>query len=593
MSRATWPLAGALFLLSPGCHGGGGGAVEPDTGVADGGPRTSAPVPRREPDAAVEDAAAPEDAEAPSDAGADPSDALFEPGRVLEVRITLSPADWETLRNQRPGADTDRTSCAGPASAEPYTDFRADLDIDGVALPNVAVRKKGGLGSVSSTRPGLRVDVHEYAAEQDLYGLEHLTLNNNHQDPALIRQCLGYGLFRAAGLPAPRCSFAHVVVNGEDLGIYSNVEPIKKEFLRRNFADATGEVYESGGDFAPGQVESFEPKSATVPADCSPLDAVATALAAPDAQLPGALGAVLDLPQFTRYWAMEVITDHWDGYANNQNNFYLYQEPSSGRLSFIPWGLDALFSGRSRTTRPYSVFACGALAWRLYDVDATRGTYLSTVRALLGSVWNAPAILAEIARMEALIAPFVAPSEASAWAEELGKVRSFVSGRAATLLRELDAGEPLWPYPADASCRIRIGSVSASFSTSWNTLDAFDVGSGTITGNVGSVNLASSLVRASAGIGDDGKTVIRLLSPLPDGRYAAVYVVVEDAADLVPGTRTIDLSNLAAVISFYDPATDTATAGELLFPGSVTVDSAGTNPGATVAGSLSADVMEL
>ena len=29
-----------------------------------------------------------------------------------------------------------------------------------------------------------------------------------------------------ARLPAPRCNLAHVVVNGEDLGTHSNVEPI-------------------------------------------------------------------------------------------------------------------------------------------------------------------------------------------------------------------------------------------------------------------------------------------------------------------------------------------------------------------------------
>ena len=42
-------------------------------------------------------------------------------------------------------------------------------------------------------------------------------------------------MFEKAGLPAPRCNFARVSMNGEDLGIYVHVEPVKKAFLRDNF----------------------------------------------------------------------------------------------------------------------------------------------------------------------------------------------------------------------------------------------------------------------------------------------------------------------------------------------------------------------
>jgi hypothetical protein len=38
-----------------------------------------------------------------------------------------------------------------------------------------------------------------------------MTLNNNKQDPSAIHQCLGYAVFADAGVPAPRCNFAHVV----------------------------------------------------------------------------------------------------------------------------------------------------------------------------------------------------------------------------------------------------------------------------------------------------------------------------------------------------------------------------------------------
>lgn len=37
--------------------------------------------------------------------------------------------------------------------------------------------------------------------------------------------------------------------------------------------------------------------------------------------------------------AAEVLVAHWDGYAGNLNNTYLYADPSDGRFRFVPWGV--------------------------------------------------------------------------------------------------------------------------------------------------------------------------------------------------------------------------------------------------------------
>jgi hypothetical protein len=287
-----------------------------------------------------------------------------------------------------------------------------------------------------------------------------------------------------------------------------------------------------------------------------------------------------------------VLTDHWDGYANNQNNSVFYHDPTSDRFHFIPWGIDALFTGRPRTTRPMSVFACGSMPWRLYDVPATQALYLGKLRALLGSVWNEPAILAEIARMQALIEPIADPTGAVGLAAEIQRVRDFVTARRAVLEAELDAGPPVWPYPAGAaSCRINVGSLTATFNTAWDTLDNFAAGTATMAGTVSGVALTSSTGYASSGP-SDGKAAIQLFVLLPDGRYAVVFVI-HDLALLAPGTRPIDLANIAAVMMFYDPVTDTASGGGLMLNGSVTLTSASTVPDAPIVGSLSGDVIEL
>ena len=535
-------------------------------------------------DAAAPDAAAP----------VDPSEVLFPSDRVLEVDITLDASDWAVLREQPETIGMPKATCGHQPTEQAYTYFPGTITIDGVTVENVGVRKKGNLGSLSSGRPGLKIKANEFVRGQRIAGLEKLTLNNNNQDASLISQCLGYGLFAAAGVAASRCSFAHVTVNGEDLGLYSNVESIDEDFLERRFADGTGRLYESGGEFVPGATDGFQPKVDEDDPDCSDLPPVATALQVPDSELRQALDAVVDVDAFIRYWAMEVITDHWDGYANNRNNFFFYHDPSSDQFQFIPWGIDALFTGRARTTRPDSVFACGSMAWRLYAAPETRALYLAELRELLGSVWDEPAILAEIDRMQALIEPIADPTGALGLAGKIQDVRDFVGARRTQLMEELDAGDPVWPFAAgEASCRIDIGALTATFDTSWDTLDDWAAGSGTLDGMVAGVSLTSSNAGSNAGLVDEGRGIIQLFAALDDGRLAVVYVIVQDVANVTPGTMPIDLVNVAAIMTFYDPETDVASGGGLLLGGSLTLTSADAAAGARIVGSLLGDVYEL
>ena len=136
------------------------------------------------------------------------------------------------------------------------------MTIDGVVFPNVGLRKKGFLGSLSTTRPSLKIKLNHTDKDADIEGLTNLTLNNNQQDISLMSQFMGYALFNAAGSPAPRCAYAKVTVNGVNLGVYSHVETVRKSFLRRAFGTDDGTLYEGPYvDFYEGWLGSFEHKT--------------------------------------------------------------------------------------------------------------------------------------------------------------------------------------------------------------------------------------------------------------------------------------------------------------------------------------------
>jgi hypothetical protein len=208
------------------------------------------------------------------DEGEDPSEALFDPDCVLDVRIEMSPVAWKTLRNQtRPLADVVQGDCLDGPPSEVFDWFEAELSVSGRSVTQVAVRKKGFLGSLSEDKPSLKVRLDKYIDGQTFAGLRRLTFNNLNQDPSLVSTCLGYDVMAQAGIPAPRCNFARVQVNGEVLGLYAHVDSIKKAFLPRHFTSDAGNLYEATiSDFREEFRRTWEKKTNRTEDDWSDLD---------------------------------------------------------------------------------------------------------------------------------------------------------------------------------------------------------------------------------------------------------------------------------------------------------------------------------
>lgn len=409
----------------------------------------------------------------------DPSGLLFPDDRVIEVAITLAPTDFEALRHQsRTLYDILGAVCDDQPVPDPFTWFHASATIDGHTVTDIGLRKKGFLGSLDVDRPALKLKLDAFVADQELLGLERVTLNNGRQDASRLRTCLAYDVFRAAGVPTPRCTFAHVVVNGTDLGLYAHVESMKKDFVRRWFPEPLGEFYEgSVSDFREGWTGTFERKYDEEDPQSDVISRVVAAAAVPDDQLIAALDAVVDLDAFFTFWAVEVVVGHWDGYANNRNNFLVYADPRDGRLRFVPWGPDGAFMASQGAPEgaPVSVFANGVLAHRLYAIPEGRARYHAALGDVLAHAFDEAALLAEADRLVALTADARLPSAVPAATADVQAVRDFITGRRAALEAEL-AAVPDWPYPlGDRPCLVDHGRVYGTLTTTWGNLDQPDI----------------------------------------------------------------------------------------------------------------------
>lgn len=327
---------------------------------------------------------------------------FYDLNNIVTVNITMPQSQWDTLRNAYPHSNPPNTLCDFAYLGSRYDWFTAtSVKITTTQFPyvngsftfnNVGIKKKSFCGSFSQTKPSLHLKYAsaDQVAVKALIGTKFLMFNNSIQDPEYIRQCLGYNLLAQAGVPAPRCNFSRVIVNGTIIGVYVNLEPVKEQLAENNFAgNITGNMYEfeAGEDFdvnmeARTSWEGFNAPFELTKAD---LHYASTQVAA------GNYAGVVDKGAFLRLWAMEILLKHWDGYANNKNNTYVYNDIASPAASdagvnfkFVPSGIDQILQPWVN----HELYDAGILANSFVTIPAYVSGLRANVHFLLNNVFS-------------------------------------------------------------------------------------------------------------------------------------------------------------------------------------------------------------
>ncbi len=527
-------------------------------------------------------------------------DKLFDPSHLVRVDIELPAADWDELRA------TTRTfvgSVGRKPAPRPYRYYKGHLTVDGVRIENVGIRKKGFIGSMDRARPSLKVKFAEYESQQPAVGFDRLTLNNYKQDRSLLSQLLTFALFRASGAPAPRCNLARVSVNGQLLGVYANVESIKVPFLKHAFGDGSGWLYEGAvADFYKDSLPRFERKSKAT--KIGPIVAVTKTLHKAKLDLAH-LGTLVDVDAFLRFWAMESLVGFWDGYAQNQNNFFLYRKPDNSKLYFIPWGADAAFTSRMPMPpyliEPKSVHSQSILANRLFRLPEIQARYRKVLQQLLTTVWNEDQLYARIDSVVGLATDHLHASQRRDFRRATRVVRRFIKNRRRVIERELRRwpvrlkGGPRQPFYTDP-----VGRVSGSFVTTWHE------GEPSKPLTTGAVDLTLKLGGEFVKFSEIGVTAQRSTVPTIDGGpkppaivftgkratdgQLLVIAISCEATDFQPGNGG---SVTVQGILFEGRLGWMGTKGITLVGGTAKLESAAMQSGAEVRGTLELEVAKL
>ena len=371
-------------------------------------------------------------------------DALFDPTRLHDVRISMAEADWARLR----------------ANYQLDTNYDATLTFDGETIANCTIRSRGS-GTRNGVKPGLRVDFSRKVKSQTFHGFKRLVLDNMYNDPSFLREQLAFAVFDEAGIPVPRESFARLTVNGQYWGLYAIVEPIDEVFAATHVDTGGGNLFEynvpsappgqlawdftlSRGETIEGYVPSpFEPKTNEDDLDGSALlDFIHTISQAPDHTFVEEVSQFVDPHVLLTHYAIEVATGEVDGLTSffGVNNFYLYQLEGTRRFVFHPWDHDFNFTFADHSI--YFGSERNRLIERLLSDPELREFYRSTLHDVVTQYVNPAWMTPRAEAMVALIRDSVLedtkrrPGDFDAAAAH---IESFIAARGASVTAQLQA----------------------------------------------------------------------------------------------------------------------------------------------------------
>ena len=366
-----------------------------------------------------------------SPADGDPASAMFQTSKV--VRIDLKTNETLSALNINSYVDATFKMTIG---TETYG------GTSGFGAWDIKLRLKGNRSyRAFPAKAALRL---EFPSElQRVFGIKRMTLNNMVQDRSKINEAIGYTLFRAMGIAAPRTGYAQVWVNEIPYGLYLNVESLDSVALeKRNEIGGTKHLYEGSlgslNDPLDAHGVHYQVDVGS-PDNRQDLEDLLSASQEPAATWYSRVAAVADLGEMTRFWAVERYIGNWDGYSSPSiSNYYLHSD-NDGRFQLLPWGIDQIFSGGVDNRQPYSFgYPSGGLLFEgCLSNSPCRALYVQALRNVRDKA-EALGLDSVAASLHALLAPKIAidlKDETSPAASKAAQVAAsnFLKGRSAEL----------------------------------------------------------------------------------------------------------------------------------------------------------------
>ena len=374
----------------------------------------------------------------------DPGASVYAPGKVWQVHITLSADEYAAIEprgnrgfpgfGQPPPKAPERP--ADPGREVHRNTFGADLawgtgavTVGGETFDKVGVRYKGNgtiLDAARTVKKSFKIDLDRAGGAGRFGGSKTINLHCGVTDPSKCREALGYAVYRAAGVPAPRTALAEVRLtvpgkrDNELLGVYTLVEEVDKPFLRARFGDDRGLLmkpeglreFADLGDAWDRYKKQYAPKREATKAEADRVIAFARLVhTADDATFVKEIGSALDVDGYLRFLAATAFVANGDNFFFG-HNYCLYLHPKTNALHVIPWDLDRAFANfgilgskaqqmNLSMVHPYA--GTHRLTERLLAVPDVGARYRALLKELAGTAFSKDRLLEQLAAAEAAV----------------------------------------------------------------------------------------------------------------------------------------------------------------------------------------------
>lgn len=271
---------------------------------------------------------------------------LFDDSQVARVDITIDSAAIAWLYNNV------------YSDSEFVASFHFQNAYINESVDSIGFRLRGNT-SRNAAKKSFKISFDSFFHGREFYNVDKLNLNGEHNDPSIIRSKLCFDHFKSIGMIASRANHVEVYINGQYYGLYISVEHIDNEFLKKNFADDSGNLWKClypadlnylGEDpelyknLSSGGRPAYELMTNESTADFSKLAKFISILNnTSPAIVPDSIESIIEVREVLQYFAMNNLFGEWDDYWSLMNNYYLYHEPAKDILHLIPYDYDNTF----------------------------------------------------------------------------------------------------------------------------------------------------------------------------------------------------------------------------------------------------------
>ena len=240
---------------------------------------------------------------------------------------------------------------------------------DGKQWYYVGIRFKGNSSLNSALREGigklpLRLEFDHFEDEnqsisgQTFYGFSQLSLGNNFKDESFMHEKIATDVYEEFGVPVSKSAFYRIFVDFGEGSIYFGLYTMNEivfdgPMLINQFGNNNGNCYKPEGEGAKfndiNQITSeFFVNKTNTGASLDDVKAMTNALLSETrtsnpSQWRTDLEEVFNVDMFLKWLAANTTMKNWDTYGLMSHNFYLYNNFSTGLLTWIPWDNNETF----------------------------------------------------------------------------------------------------------------------------------------------------------------------------------------------------------------------------------------------------------